>query len=821
MASKTCRFPRKTLFLCLLANGVIQAATAHAQPATAPAAASADTIETIVVTGSRSLERSVMESPVPVDTFSADDVRSSGALAGELGEALATLVPAFNFLRQSNSGTSDHVRAGQLRGLSPDQMLVLVNGKRRHTSAVVNSETKIGRGTAAVDFNTLPLNAIGTVEVLRDGAGAQYGSDAIGGVVNVILHRDAVRPDVNVGYGAHVTDFDAIDQNITDGHTFTLDGKTGFNLPGDGFINVGLDMKRRGATDRAGFDQIPFFIPATAANLALQGERNYAKGDPQVRDLNLWFNGETSVGDNLLYAFGTFGSRDTEGATFFRYPDESRNVPAVYPNGYRPITTGENRDHALTVGINSNPGDWSTDTSATLGGNRFEYGARNSLNASYGAASPTRFRSGEYLLDQLSVNADVQRESPYQTALGTIHVAAGVEYRKERFRTRAGEDASWMAGPFSADIGAQGAIGLTPADEARESREVYSAYVNVSDQVTDRLLLDTAARWEHYTDFGDELSGKLSAFYQLSAGYGIRGAVSNSLRAPALSQIGFSDRSTNFGDNRSLVNTVTLPVSNPIALSLGASALKPESAVNTSIGLTAQPLNSVSVTLDAFEINVDDRITLSDRLFGAALVNFVQSQPGGAGIESVRFFTNAIDTRTRGIDLIVTHEAPLFDGDLSLTFGYSYARTDIKNITPTPSQLSTLDSNFTLIGVEEINTIEESAPQQKSSLLTTWSRDRLTLVNRIHYYGSVVRVFNFGGGFEPRQRYGSETGADLEGSYQLTPDITVSVGVNNLFDNYADLSSADINFFGNLPHDVLSPIGESGRYVYSSLNVRL
>ncbi len=474
-------------------------------------------------------------------------------------------------------------------------------------------------------------------------------------------------------------------------------------------------------------------------------------------------------------------------------------MPAVYPQGYRPITLGENRDHGLTVGMSGRVGDWTTETSATVGGNRFAYGTKNSLNASYGAASPTRFDSGEYLLDQLTVNANVQRATPYDTALGTVHVAAGAEYRKEKFRTRAGDDASWMADPFSGDIGAQGAIGLTPADEAREAREVFSLYVSASDQVTDRLLLDTAARWEHYSDFGDELSGKAAVYFELAEGYGLRGALSNSLRAPALIQIGFSDRSTNFGDNRSLVNTVTLPVANPIALSLGASALKPETAINQSIGLTAQPSNNVTVTLDAFQIDVDDRITLSDRLFGAPLVNFVQAQAGGAGIQSVRFFTNAIDTQTRGIDLIVTHEAPLFDGDLNLTFGYSYAKTEIERITATPAQLRALDSSFALIGVEEINTIEESAPRQKSSLLTTWTRDRLTLVNRIHYFGSVVRVFNFGGGFEPRQRYGAETGVDIEGSYLIHPGVTFTLGVNNVFDNYADLSSADINFFGNLP----------------------
>lgn len=780
-----------------------------------------DTVETIVVTGSRSVERSIMESPVPIDVFSANNVRESGAMAGELGEALSTLVPSFNFLRQSNSGTSDHVRAGQLRGMSPDQMLVLVNGKRRHTSAVVNSETKIGRGTAAVDFNTIPVNAVNHIEVLRDGAGAQYGSDAMSGVVNIMLDRETVRPQFNVGYGLHNTDFEAIDERITDGRTVTLDGKTGWSLQDSGFLNAGFDLKRRDATDRGGFDQIPFFVPQTPANLALQGERNYVMGDPDVEDINLWLNSEKQFGQNILYAFATYGERDTEGATFFRYPDESANVPAVYPQGYRPVSTGENRDHSITGGLSVRLGDWSADNSVTIGGNRFRYGARDTINPSFGAASPTSFHSGEYQLDQLTVNSDLVRATPYETALGTLHVAAGAEYRKERFRTEAGDTTSWQAGGFNGSIGAQGAMGLTPADEARENRDVWSVYLNVADQVTDRLLIDTAARYERYSDFGTELTGKASFYYEMTRNYGIRGAISNSLRAPALSQIGFSDRTTNFGDNRTLVNTVTLPVENPIAVALGASGLKPETSVNTSLGFAAQVTPSLSLSVDAFNIEVEDRITLSDRLFGTALVDFVQPLPGGTGIESVRFFTNAIDTSTRGIDLIASHDGRLFDGDLSLVLGYSYAKTTIDNIAATPAQLAAIDSSFLLIGVEEINTIEESAPRQKASLLTRWERDSWTLLNRIHYFGSVVRVFNFGGGFEPRQRYDAEVAVDMEGSYRFSDAVSLSLGVNNLFDNYPDRSGADINYFGNLPHDVLSPVGVNGRYVYTTMNITL
>ena len=271
-----------------------------------------EAVEEIVVTASRASQRTAFDSAVPVDILTARQLQSTGAVAGELGEALATLSPAFNFPRQSNSGTSDLVRAGQLRGLSPDQMLVLVNGKRRHTSAILNSETKIGRGTAAVDFNTIPLNAVERIEVLRDGAGALYGSDAIAGVVNVILD-DSVGFSTAVSYGAHHTDVEPIDQTLTDGQTFTADAKYGWRIGERGFLKTGAAWRTRNATNRAGFDQIPFFVAPTPDNLALQGQRNYAEGDPNVDELSLWFNTEVPLEAAEIYAWGTWADRESDG----------------------------------------------------------------------------------------------------------------------------------------------------------------------------------------------------------------------------------------------------------------------------------------------------------------------------------------------------------------------------------------------------------------------------------------------------------------------------------------------------------------------------
>jgi iron complex outermembrane receptor protein len=613
-------------------------------------------IEEVLVIGSRSAPRSALDSPSPVDVFQAEDLQRTGFLGGELGEALQMVAPSFNFPRQSNSGTSDHIRAGQLRGMSPDQMLVLINGKRRHPSAVVNTETKIGRGTAAVDFNTIPLEAVSRVEILRDGAGAQYGSDAIAGVVNLILDDRPRGFEVTASYGEHVTHEDAIDESFTDGETLSVSATGGFSV-GEGFLRLGVSWLDRQQTNRAGFDQIPFFVPQTPPNLALQGQRNYAEGDPDVDQTQFWFNGELPLGAVTLYAFGTASFRETEGDTFFRYPDDSRNVPTIHPNGFLPTSTGDDDDAALTVGMSGLWRSWELDGSVTVGGNEFSYGVENSVNASLGPESPTEFDSGSYEFTQVVTNLNAVRSfegaagsrrggralasrAPSRTPFWRSYdgaVAVGVEHRHERFESSAGEPASFRAGPFDGDIGAQGAPGLTPADTAKDRRDVLAAYVDVSSQLGDRLFASVAGRAERYSDFGDVYTGKLSAIFDVTDRLALRGTVSSNLRAPSLSQINFADRTLNFGENRTLVNTVTLRPGDPLAPLLGVESLDEETARNVSLGMTAQPAEGWTLTIDAFDIRVDDRITLSERLFGSEIEALIAAAaPERGSIESVR-----------------------------------------------------------------------------------------------------------------------------------------------------------------------------------------
>ncbi|WP_017913447.1 TonB-dependent receptor plug domain-containing protein, partial [Xanthomonas sp. SHU 166] len=389
-----------------LAIALALAAPAFAQDATP---ATATNLDTVIVTGTRASGRTVLESTAPVDVLSAEDIRKAGVVNGELGSALQALLPSFNFPRQSNSGGADHVRAAQLRGLSPDQVLVLVNGKRRHTSALVNTDSKIGKGTTPVDFNAIPISAIKRIEVLRDGAGAQYGSDAVAGVINVILDDDPDSGALEASYGANHTDVKPIHRTLTDGQTGYASGKVGTRLGEDGgFFKVGLELKNHEATNRAGFDQIPPFEEQTPANLALAGKRNYELGDGASKDLNAWLNGKLPFGQGSeVYAFGTYNQRDTQGANYFRYPDGAANWTQVYPQGYRPVSLGENRDLQAVLGARGQWGEWAYDASLDYGRNDFTYRLKHSLNASLGPGSPTRFKTGDYAFAQGVANLDL------------------------------------------------------------------------------------------------------------------------------------------------------------------------------------------------------------------------------------------------------------------------------------------------------------------------------------------------------------------------------------------------------------------------------
>ena len=799
-----------------IALAIISPAFAQSPSPTAPG--DAVDLDKVIVTGTRARDRTVLESTSPIDVLTAEDIRKAGVLNGELGSALQALLPSFNFPRQSNSGGADHVRAAQLRGLSPNQVLVLVNGKRRHTSALVNTDSKIGKGNTPVDFNAIPVSAIKRIEVLRDGAGAQYGSDAVAGVINVILNDAPEGGAWEASYGAHHTDVEPIGRTLTDGQATFASGQVGSQVGNDGgFFRVGFEYKNREATNRAGFDQIPFFEEQTPDNLALAGQRNYVLGDGSSKALNAWLNSEVPLGENAeFYTFGTYHQSDTEGANYFRYPDGVANWKEVYPNGYRPISEGENLDLAGVAGVRGQWGDWDYDASLNYGRNEFTYRLRNSLNASLGPGSPTRFKTGDYEFQQALLNFDLSRV--FGEGDNTHTFATGVEFRREDFETGAGDPASYAAGPFTdRPTGSQAGGGLTPQDTADLSRDVSSLYASLSSQFGEKFFTDVAARYEHYDDFGGELTGKLAARYEFAPAFALRGSVSNNFRAPSLSQIGFESTSTGYDASGQLLQGRLLSVNNPIARALGAQDLKPEKSVNFSLGFTSQIGEHLDLSLDVFRIDIDDRVALTERINGDALTEFVQDNFGVPGVQSANFFINAADTRTEGAELVANWRQKLGNGDLLLSGTYSYAKTEIKRIAATPDALLAIDPSYVLFGVEESNTLTDAAPRTRGVFSANWGNDDWSLLGRVSRHGSAKRVFNFGGGFEPEQRYGAEWQLDAEVEYRFTPQLSLAIGGLNLTDEYPDLSNEDIYYFGNLPYDVLSPIGSNGAYYYTRI----
>ncbi len=738
--------------------------------------------EEVVVVGTRGEARSPLDSAVPVDVISADDIAAAQSFGGELGELLQALSPSFNFPRQSNSGLGDHVRAAQLRGMSPDHVLVLVNGKRQHTASVVALESKIGLGANPFDFNTIPLISIKRIEILRDGAGAQYGSDAIAGVINIVLKDSAEGGTVTASYGAHQTDFKPINDDISDGNTFSVAADYGFAIGDGGSLRIGAEYRTRDATNRAGIGELPFFEDQTPPNLALDPARVFAPGDGGADDIYLYYNANIPVGELEFYSFGRYSNRDSQGTGFFRYPDGFSSLPSVYPNGFRPITLGDNTDLSFSAGLRGTnfQSDW--DLSLTVGRNEFDSGVKDSANPSIGPTSPTSFNLGGFEFLQTTINADVVRDFEVGSFSGPLIFAYGAELRFENYETSAGDPASYEPGAFVADVGAQAGPGL-PADSVADvDRFVFSVYLDLEADITDRLTLGAAARYEDYDDFGDALTGKVTARFQVTDIFAIRGAAGTSFRAPSLAQTGYERSTTNFGEMGMLELFRLLPVSHPDAIANGAVPLKEEESQNFSAGFVVDLGADLSLTLDYFQIDVDDRITL---------VN--------AG-NNVQYFSNRIDTETTGFDVVMSGAFDLGAGMFDWSASYNNSETDVKN----PS----------VLGVEDLNTVETAAPKDKLIVSGNWSVDRWSLLLRVTQYGEATRVFDFGDGFEPTQTYGSVWSVDAEVAARVTDGWTVAVGADNLLDEYPDLSSDDINFFGHLPYDVLSPIGMNGAYFY-------
>jgi iron complex outermembrane recepter protein len=767
----------------------------------------------LIVTGTRTPDRTVIDSPVPIDVLGPDDFRQSGAVQGEIGELLDTLLPSAFMSRNSNSDLADVVRTVRLRGLDPAHTLVLVNGKRRHSISIVAG--------AAVDLNNIPSSSIKRIEVLRDGAAAQYGSDAIAGVINIILKDADDGGSLSTTYGGHVTNFKPIGDHIADGQTFYLSGNRGFKLSRDGYLNLSAEFRDREATNRGGAPaNIPpgFIVPQTAPNLALNGKRNYRAGDSAFTDVNTMFNGGMNLFKDIeLYTFGSFSYREGEGLNFFRFPDESANVAAIHPNGFIPITDTTQLDYSLVIGAKGETAsDWRWDTSLTYGANEFDFDMSNSVNASLGTASPTDFNVANYKYQNIILNIDLSK--PFDVGLlnNPLNVAYGLEYRHETYATDSGDEASYIAGPLAATapIGVQGNGGLRPEDAVGEARDEVALYLDLESDVTDSLLLGAAGRLEYYSDFGEAINGKLTARYEVTPQFALRGSAGTGFRAPSLTQSFFKGGTTDFDvASLRLVSNSFLPVNDPVAQLLGAEELQAEESQNFSVGFTFNTDAGFNLTVDAYQINIDDRIVLSQTIGGAAVTAFINTNLGISNISSLRYFTNAVDTETKGIDIVADYTFDVTDySTLNLRAAGSYAETNVEKVKDNPAVLDGLGVGATVIGVNGIKSIERGRPRSKVILSGNWITDNLSALVRATYLGTTEIKTNFG-----QQKYDSEWVFDIDLEYRLTEKISLAIGGNNILDNYPDLTVPGNSFFGNLPYSNAGPIGMDGAYYYARL----
>ena len=801
----------------------------------------------VVVLGTRAQDRTVVNSPVPIDVITAKDIEQSGFT--QTTDLLKALIPSYNAPEASITDGSDHVRPATLRGLNPDQVLVLVNGKRRYTSALVNVNGSVGRGSSGTDLNAIPASAIERIEVLRDGASAQYGSDAIAGVINIIL-KSKKGFDASASYGEYVTSvprgyseaegniagetsatfsWDGNNQNasVTDGFSKIVHLGYGFDVNG-GTVYLSGEYRKHNFTDRAGLDPRQQYFTVNGQpdpREATIGRLNHRFGDADLEDLGVFVNSSIPVAEGAqFYTFGGYSIRNGSSAGFYRRALDDRTVRAIYPSGFLPLIGSKIYDGSIVAGLKGSIGEWVYDAAEAFGGNSFNFSVNNSVNVSLGTASPTSFDAGALKFYQSTSTIDFVRQFDIGTD-NPLNFATGAEFRWENYQITAGDPTSYedggvkiLDGPNagkSAAAGAQVFPGFSPANAQDQSRTNVGVYVDLENQATAQLTLGAAARFENYSDFGSTVTGKFDARYELVPGVALRAAVSNGFRAPSLSQEYFTSIATNFIGGVPF-ELGTFPVNSPTAKALGAKDLTAEKSVNVSGGVTYTD-NNFSLTVDGYQINITNRIVLTENFTGTGIANFLKSK--GINASGGRFFTNALDTKTKGVDITAKYGVSLGNGILRLTAAMNFNQTDItnKDQIQTPAELQAI-TTIPLLGRVEQGRFERGQPLSSWNFQANYSVAEWNFMARAERYGEIT-LFNSNPVQD--QTFSSVWVVDAEAAYNIMKGLTLGVGVNNLFDQYPDKALKINSFFGILEFSGMSPSGFNGRYVYTRINYSL
>jgi len=714
--------------------------------------------------GSRSGARNFLESRSPLDVITFDQIDRSGLTS--LTDVLRYFVAGFNAPETAVADGSDHVRAFTLRGMSPDQILVLVNGKRLHTGALLHVNSTIGRGSSGVDLDTVAVQSIETIEILRDGAAAQYGSDAIAGVINITLKKSGHKNSLSLNTGI---------QGKGDGGQVYVDGFYSLPLKYDGFANLTVAIKAQDDTQRTGSD-----TPTRV-------------GKPEAENYLFTFNSEIPQKNNLVfYTDILFNYRNSDASAFFRSPEpdnESKAFAAsIYPNGFLPIINAQVLDYSMTFGVNGEMGDgYFWDISNVYGYNQFHFYVSDTINYSLGTSSPTQFDNGELNFTQNTTNASLKK------TWGDFNVAAGIEYRFENYGITAGEFNAYT------ETGTQGLAGFRPENETDSSRHSYAFYLDSTYQVNKDLSLEVAGRFEDYSDFGDTFNVKLASAYKVSSRILLRASGSTGFRAPSLAQSHYS-HSSSFSDMNGLSVQGTFPSSHPLSQVLGAKALSPESSFHFSIGSVYQPTQNSYFMIDYFYTKVDNRIMLSNQF------RVSEAQSAQYNIEKARYFTNAVDTETQGVDVKFNYKRE-FDNESKFEFSIWYNFSHNKVVKFNDPSI-TLDNSYA-----QIVRMEHGQPQSSLKFLTNYQINDFDFTVNVNRFGTYQQVLD-----NIAYNFAARWTVDLDIAYNITDSLEVAIGGNNIFsempNKWQHRNDVQYGSDGIKPYSRYSPFGYSGGYYY-------
>ena len=758
------------------AVAVLTATSALAQ--TSPPSATAPTTEvakkrdeaavldTVTIVGSRRANASATDTVVPVDFIPLAKVSEQGGQF-DLGQTLQYISPSFNSTRQTGADGADLVDSAALRGLGSDQTLVLVNGKRRHTTALVNLFGARNRGNTGTDMNAIPLMAIENVQVLRDGAAAQYGSDAIAGVIDIGLKK-RLGCEAVAGYSQY---------SAGDGKNYLASGYCGFQVGEKGVIGVTAEYVDRGRSNRAEADN-PRII-----------------GDTKAKNATVYLNGEvpTSNVGKFYFTLGT-QTRDASSAAFARGgvgSDDipSRNSAAQYPNGFVPFINGDITDRYLTVGHRGQLGDWNADLSQTYGYNKLDYNISNTINASIAnrdllnggrGTSASKFDAGGFSFDQLTTNFDMNRFFP--NIANGMNIAFGAEYRRENYKIFAGEPGSYIDADgvgVGGNAGSQGFPGFQPGDATDRKRNSIAGYLDVETDITAAFKIQTALRAEKFSDFGSTVTGKLAGSYKINEQFLLRSSASTGFRAPSLQQVYFSSTFTDFISGKPQ-DVVLAPNGGAIANAAGIPKLKEEKSKNYTLGFTWNPVSSTAITADLYRININDRIVLSGR-FDADNYPALGATLAALGVGQAQFFVNSVNTKTQGVDLTVSNKADVGPGKLTTFLAMNYSKTDVTSIKAPPSLRGFED---VLLSERERLFIEQGGPRSKATLGFEYATGPIsTDLKIIHFGAQTLGTFTGSAGPDgiPNARYEPKTSADLSVTYSFDKNTKLTIGGNNIF----------------------------------------